>query len=259
MSQAVQLSKSRLRVMQMMHLGVIILSILLITLITLDTLRNVSFLADSTYLRVQFWCCLFFIADVFVEMSFAPKKWKYLWHHTLFLLISIPYLNIIHHFNIPVDAHIQYMLRFVPMIRTAYVFTIVTGATASARWAKNMLITYMIVLIVAVYFCSLSFFVSENPVNPQVPDYWSSLLWSIMSLTTAGSSIHAVTMTGRVLGVLLSAMGLIFFPIFTVFLTDSYSNQMPSQSDTDDATSQTSPQSSSSVPVSGSQSDNQAN
>ncbi|MDE6061310.1 MAG: two pore domain potassium channel family protein, partial [Duncaniella sp.] len=108
-------------------------------------------------------------------------------------------------------------------------------------------------------FCSLSFFVSENPVNPQVPDYWSSLLWSIMSLTTAGSSIHAVTMTGRVLGVLLSAMGLIFFPIFTVFLTDSYSNQMPSQSDTDDATSQTSPQSSASAPVSGNQSDNQAN
>ncbi|WP_438589132.1 hypothetical protein [Duncaniella dubosii] len=45
----------------------------MITLITLDTLRNVSFLADSTYLRVQFWCCLFFIADVFIEMSFAQS------------------------------------------------------------------------------------------------------------------------------------------------------------------------------------------
>lgn len=238
--------------MQMMHLGVIILSILLITLITLDTLRNVSFLADSTYLHVQFWCCLFFIADVFVEMSFAPKKLKYLWHHTLFLLISIPYLNIIHHFNIPVDTHIQYLLRFVPMVRTAYVFTIVTGATASARWAKNMLMTYMIVLIVAVYFCSLTFFVSENPVNPDVPDYWSSLLWSIMSLTTAGCSIHAMTMTGRVLGVLLSAMGLIFFPIFTVFLTDSYSNQIPTDSDSssDESTAQPSASTSASAPSS---------
>ncbi|WP_438589133.1 hypothetical protein [Duncaniella dubosii] len=93
------------------------------------------------------------------------------------------------------------------MIRTAYVFTIVTGVTASVRWAKNMLITYMIVLIVAVYFCSLTFFVSEHEVNPSVPDYWSSLLWSIMSLTTAGCSIHAMTVTGRVLGVVLSAVG----------------------------------------------------
>lgn len=59
-----------------MHFGVISLSLLLITLITLDTLQNVSFLADDNYLRVQFWCCLFFIADVLVEMSFAPKHWR---------------------------------------------------------------------------------------------------------------------------------------------------------------------------------------
>lgn len=221
--------------MKVMHLGVVALSILMITLITLDTLRNISFLASETYLHVQFWCCLFFIADVFVEMSFAPKSWRYLLHHSLFLLISIPYLNIIHYFNIHLDGTVLYALRFVPMIRAAYVFTIVTGATASASWAKNMLITYMIVLIVAVYFCSLSFFVAERPFNPLVPDYWSSLLWSIMSLTTAGSSIHAVTMTGRVLGVVLSAMGLIFFPIFTVFLTDSYSDQIPSGDPTSDS------------------------
>lgn len=208
-----------------MHLGVIALSLILITLITLDTLQNISFLADVTYLRVQFWCCLFFIVDVLVEMSFSPKHWRYLWHHVLFLLISVPYLNIIHHFDIHVDGHVQYMLRFVPMIRAAYVFTIVTGATTSSRWVKNMLMTYMIVLIVAVYFCSLTFFVSEHSVNPLVKDYWRSLLWSIMSLTTAGCSIHAMTITGRVLGVLLSAMGLIFFPIFTVFLTNSYSDQ----------------------------------
>ncbi|MCM1077485.1 MAG: two pore domain potassium channel family protein [Bacteroides sp.] len=230
MSLQVSSGKAQIRVMRMMHIGVIILSILLITLITLDTLRNVSFLADSFYLKVQFWCCLFFIADVLVEMSFSPKKWRYIRNHTLFLLISIPYLNIIHHFDIQVDEHVQYILRFVPMIRTAYVFTIVTGATASAKWVKNMLMTYMIVLIVTVYFCSLTFFVAENPVNPDVTDYWSSLLWSIMSLTTAGCSIHAMTVTGRVLGVVLSALGLIFFPIFTVFLTDSFANQESSSS-----------------------------
>lgn len=228
MYKQIPLSKDRLRIMRIMHFGVIILSILLITLITLDTLRNVSFLADETYLRVQFWCCLFFIADVFIEMSFAPRRWRYFVNHILFLLISIPYLNIIHHFDIKIDEHVQYLLRFVPMIRTAYVFTIVTGFTTSTRWAKNMLMTYMTVLIVAVYFCSLTFFVSEHEANPLVPDYWSSLLWSIMSLTTAGCSIHAVTVTGRVLGVLLSAMGLIFFPIFTVFLTDSYAGQVSS-------------------------------
>ena len=73
--------------MKMMHLGVVILSLLLITLITLDTLRNVSFLADTTYLKVQFWCCLFFMADVFVEMLFSVKKRKYLINHLFFLIV----------------------------------------------------------------------------------------------------------------------------------------------------------------------------
>lgn len=221
-------SKLRERVMSVMHFTVIVLSLLLITLITLDTLRNVSFLADTTYLQVQFWCCLFFMADVIVEMSFAKKKLRYLYGHLFFLLISVPYLNIIHHFNIRIDQHVEYLLKFIPMIRAAYVFTIVTGATTSSKWVKNMLATYMIVLIVGVYFCSLTFFVAEHGINPGVTDYWSSLLWSIMSLTTAGSSIHAMTLTGRVLGVVLSAVGLIFFPIFTVFLTNSYTSSSSS-------------------------------
>lgn len=216
--------KLRERMMTTMHFGVVILSLLLITLITLDTLRNVSFLADTFYLRVQFWCCLFFIADVLIEMLFSGKKLRYLWTHVLFLLISIPYLNIVHHFNIPIDRHAEYVLKFIPMIRAAYVFTIVTGATTSSKWIKNMLATYMIVLIVGVYFCSLTFFVAEKGVNPDVRDYWSSLQWSIMSLTTAGCSIHAMTVTGRVLGVVLSAVGLIFFPIFTVFLTNCFAS-----------------------------------
>lgn len=220
--------------MKMMHLGVVILSLLLITLITLDTLRNVSFLADTTYLKVQFWCCLFFMADVFVEMLFSVKKRKYLINHLFFLLVSLPYLNILHYFDIPLDNHAEYLLKFVPMIRAAYVFTIVTGATTSSKWVKNMLATYLIVLIVGVYFCSLTFFVAENGVNPDVTDYWSSLLWSIMSLTTAGCSIHAMTVTGRVLGVVLSAVGLIFFPIFTVFLTNSYTSEQDAGGTTSD-------------------------
>ena len=220
--------------MKMMHLGVVILSLLLITLITLDTLRNVSFLADTTYLKVQFWCCLFFMADVFVEMLFSVKKRKYLINHLFFLLVSVPYLNILHYFDIPLDNHAEYLLKFVPMIRAAYVFTIVTGATTSSKWVKNMLATYLIVLIVGVYFCSLTFFVAENGVNPGVTDYWSSLLWSIMSLTTAGCSIHAMTVTGRVLGVVLSAVGLIFFPIFTVFLTNSYTSEQDAGGTTSD-------------------------
>ena len=236
MPQLTAQSKSRTRIVRFMHLTVVLLSLLMISLITADTLHNKSFLADAVYLRVQFWCCLFFIVDVLVEMYFSPRRWHYLVRHVFFLLISVPYLNIIHHYNLPVGEHLLYVLRFVPMIRAAYVFTLVTGATTSSKWINNMLATYLIVLIVVVYFCSLTFFVSEHGVNALVGDYWSSLQWSVMSLTTAGCSIHAITPTGRVLGVVLSAVGLIFFPIFTVFLTHNYSDQLSDSDATSDGT-----------------------
>lgn len=213
------------RITNLMHILVVIVSCLMIAYLTIDTLHNKSFLSDSNYLNLQFWGCLVFLLDLIIEIWFSKKKLSYILRHLFFLLICIPYLNIIHHFDIHLRGEIAYILRFVPMIRAAYVFTIVTGATASAKWVKNLLVTYMIVLIVIVYFCSLTFFVTEQPVNDLVNNYWESLQWSIMSLTTAGCSIHAMTPTGRVLGVVLSALGLIFFPIFTVFLTNSYSEQ----------------------------------
>lgn len=220
----ITLSQSlRRKIVTPIHLVVILLAMLLITLITIDTLRDISFLADETYLKVQFWCCIFFLFDIAVEIFFSENRWKSLRSHALFILVSIPYLNIIHHFGISLIPEWQYVLRFVPMLRAAYVFAIVTGVTASSRWISTMFSTYITVLIMIVYFCSLIFFVSEHYVNPMVVDYWSSLWWSVMSLTTAGSSIHAVTLTGRVLGVVLSAGGLILFPVFTVFLTDKYS------------------------------------
>ena len=41
-----------------------------------------------------------------------------------------------------------------------------------------------------------------------------------MNMTTVGSNIYAITPTGRVLSVLLSALGMMMFPIFTVYVTN---------------------------------------
>ena len=40
-----------------------------------------------------------------------------------------------------------------------------------------------------------------------------------MDVTTVGSNIIAQTVTGRVLSVLLAALGMMMFPIFTVYVT----------------------------------------
>ena len=74
-------------------------------------------------------------------------------------------------------------------------------------------------LLATVYFASLAFFVMEHKVNPLVVGYGDALWWAFMDVTTVGSNIIAVTATGRVLSVLLAALGMMMFPIFTVYVT----------------------------------------
>ena len=41
-----------------------------------------------------------------------------------------------------------------------------------------------------------------------------------MDVTTVGSNIYAVTATGKILSVVLAALGMMMFPIFTVYVTN---------------------------------------
>ena len=66
----------------------------------------------------------------------------------------------------------------------------------------------------------LAFFVLEHRVNPLVNGYGDALWWAFMDVTTVGSNIIAQTVTGRVLSVLLAALGMMMFPIFTVYITN---------------------------------------
>ena len=56
--------------------------------------------------------------------------------------------------------------------------------------------------------------------NPLVNGYGDALWWAFMDVTTVGSNIIAQTVTGRVLSVLLAALGMMMFPIFTVYITN---------------------------------------
>lgn len=202
-----------------LHWSVLVLSVGLIVLITHETLKDVSFLDDGRYLDVQFYVCLFFLFDIFVEWLLSDDKKKYLWHHLLFLLVSIPYLNIVHHFGWQVTPQVSYLLRFVPMLRAGYVLAIVSGALTHNK-ATSLFYVYIIFAVASLYFASLMFFVAEHGINSGVDSYWSALWWGAMDMTTAGSNINPITNTGKALSIVLSCEGLILFPVFTVYFTN---------------------------------------
>lgn len=202
-----------------LHIIILLLSVFLVVMISIDTFRNVSFYELPEFQKWQFWICVVFMADFFIEFFLADKKWKYLGSHFIFLLVSIPYQAILYHYGWHISDQLAYLIRYMPLIRGGYAMAIVVSWLTSNK-VTGLFFSYIITLISTVYFASLTFYLFEVHVNPGVQKYSDALWWAAMDVTTVGSNIEAVTPVGRVLSVLLAALGMMMFPIFTVYVTN---------------------------------------
>ena len=202
-----------------LHVVILLMSLFLVISISIDTFKGIPFYTQTSYMKVQLWICIWFLFDFVLEFFLAQHKWRYLRSHFIFLLVAIPYQNIIAYYGWTFSPEITYMLRFIPLLRGGYALAIVVGWLTHNR-ASSLFISYLTMLLATVYFSSLAFFVIEHKVNPLVVGYGDALWWAFMDVTTVGSNIIAVTVTGRVLSVVLAALGTMMFPIFTVYVTN---------------------------------------
>ena len=201
-----------------LHVIILLLSLFLVISISVDTFKGIPFYTQSLYMKVQLWICILFLFDFILELFLSKDKLRYFGTHFLFLLVAIPYQNIIAYMGWTFSPEITYMLRFIPLVRGGYAMAIVVGWLTYNK-ASSLFISYLTMLLATVYFASLAFFVMEHKVNPLVVGYGDALWWAFMDVTTVGSNIIVVTATGRVLSVLLAALGMMMFPIFTVYVT----------------------------------------
>ena len=206
-------------VRRMMNLIVLALSVLLIVWISIDTFNRTDLLTSHSYMTFQFWVCIVFILDFFVELGFSDDKGRFFRHRLLFLLLSIPYLNIISMLNMHLSSEALYFIRFVPLARGALALAIVIGYVSSNA-ITSLFISYLSIMVLVGYFCSLIFYQREAGVNPDVDTYWTALWWSAMNMTTVGCSIAPMTVAGKIVAVVLPVCGMVVFPLFTVYLTD---------------------------------------
>lgn len=202
-----------------MNYIVLLLSLGLIIWISYDTLNKINILEDSRYMTFQLWVCVFFILDFFVELVYQEDKWRFFRHRILFLILSIPYLNIISVTGLDLGPDALYFIRFIPLARGALAMSIVVGYL-SDNAVTSVFISYIVIMIAVAYFGSLILFEREYGINPQMTTYSTALWMSCMNLTTVGSPINPVTPAGKIVLVILPICGMIMFPLFTVYLTD---------------------------------------
>ena len=208
-------------IFMILHILILLLSILLIVLISVDTFHNINFYDQPKFEKWQVWICCVFLADFFIEWILSKNKKHYLLTHFIFFLVSIPYQALIYRYGLDqyISKELSYIIRYMPLIRGGYALAIVVGWFTSNK-ATGLFFSYIIILLSTVYFSSLTFFLFEKGVNPLVKNYTDALWWAAMDVTTVGSNIVAVTGVGRVLSVLLAALGMMMFPIFTVYVTN---------------------------------------
>lgn len=217
--QKIKISLKDKGVYAFLHILILVLSVFLVVRISLDTFHNDAFYLEHKFLRFQFWICIVFLFDFFVEFFLAADKWRYIRNRFIFFLVSIPYNSIISFYGWTFSPQVTYAIHYIPLIRGGYAMSIVVSWFTYNR-ATGLFISYLATLMFTVYFASLAFYVFEHHVNPLVKDYQDALWWACMDATTVGSNIEAVTVVGRILSVLLAALGMMMFPIFTVYVTN---------------------------------------
>ena len=207
-----------------LHISILVLSLFLIISISVDTFKNIAFYREPQFMQIQFWICILFLMDFFLEWGLSEKKWHYFITHFVFFLVAIPYNAIIDYFGWSFSPQVEYLIRYIPLVRGGYALAMVVG-WLTANKATGLFFSYLISLLATLYFSSVVFFIFEQDINPLVNNYRDALWWAAMDMTTVGSNIIAVTPVGRVLSVLLAALGMMLFPIFTVYITNIIQNR----------------------------------
>jgi len=207
-----------------LNILVLISSIAILIVISIELLSSRTLLPERFILHFHLIVCSFFLADFFVRWYYSHQGWHFLGRNIFLLLVSIPYLNIVYATQAHLTHTVWIFLRLLPIARGIYgVSMIVSWMTRSKM--TNLFATYLVILFTTIYFCSIMFYFVEHGSNPMVKDYWDAFNWSLMNVTTVGSNIFGVTRLGQSLAVVLAASGMIFFPIFTAWVTTRFQNK----------------------------------
>ncbi len=209
------------KLVTLFNIFVLIGCVLITIILSLEILYPQQYGHSPLLLNIQFWICMAFLIDFLLRFFLSSDKVHFLFSNFVFFIISIPYLNIIEYYHVPISDTLYYFLHIILLVRGGYGLVVVVSWITSSK-LTNLFVSYLIILVAITYFSSLLFFSLEGKVNSSVTVYWDALWWACMDVTTVGSDITPVTPIGRILSVMLAMLGMCMFPIFTAFITNKY-------------------------------------
>ncbi len=176
------------------------------------------------YMTIQLAVCAVFLLDFAVRISAEGQKWRFLRRNFIFLLLSVPYLNIVEWLGVPPTREWALVLTTIPILRMLMAVYLV------AQWIiedgiKRLFAAYAFTLLLFTYLSALIFYDFELDINSEVHNFGDALWWAFMNMTTVGSSITPTTAIGKTLAVLLPLFGMLVLPLFTVYISNIFTHK----------------------------------
>ena len=173
------------------------------------------------YMWLQLVVCVVFIVDFTSALTRRGASGRYYLLNMLLLLISIPYLNILSWIGVSLDRGVEVAVGALPLLRSFVAMGVVVQWFIGGR-VNQIFAAYLFTVVCFTYLAALIFYDYEVGVNEKLHGFGNALWWAWMGVTTVGAAIFPVTAIGKVLAVLLPALGMMFFPIFTIYVTNIY-------------------------------------
>ncbi len=193
-------------------------SLLLLLSLSLDIIERKTYTLSAGVAELQLVVCMIFIIDYIVQTMMARNPNRYFRRNIVLLLVSIPYLNMLQWGGAELPRGVYILLKCLPMVRGAVgVYSLIKYVTPSR--VSAIMWSYIVMIVLVAYLSSLVFYSFEENLNHSVDNFGTALWWAGLNVTTVGAPLFAVTPVGKVLTVLLPGLGMILFPLLTVYVT----------------------------------------
>lgn len=183
---------------------------------------------SRTFLAIQLIVCIVFLCDFFIRWAAAEHRSRFFWRNLFFLLLSIPYLNILAWSGVTPSHDWGMVVTLLPLLRAFLAMVIIVRWMVSGTKMRRLFAAYIFTVVVFTYISALVFFDYEVPVNTRLHGFGNALWWAWMNVTTVGAEIFPVTAIGKVFCVMLPSLGMMFFPIFTTYVLQEYTHKKAS-------------------------------
>ena len=115
-------------------------------------------------------------------------------------------------------------MAFIPVLISIMATTVILQWLIEGR-KRRLMAAYILTVTMFTYISALLFYECEFGTNENLQSFGDALWWAGMNVTTVGADIFPVTTIGKIVCVSLPIVGMMFFPIFTVYISDYYNKK----------------------------------